>query len=163
VLATSLLDETAFPTHLFKDLYHLRWGIEEQYKRAKCRVEIENFSGRTAQSVRQDFYAKIFAMNLTAILVWVAQAIADRLYAARRHAYRVNFANALARRCPVAHGPRGPGTPQHPGLGNRGLRRGGATRSLGTAQHEAGQTSGLPPQLQALPVRGLNLMALPWN
>jgi hypothetical protein len=28
VLATSLLDETVFPTHLFKDLYHLRWGIE---------------------------------------------------------------------------------------------------------------------------------------
>ena len=40
VLATSLLDEAAFPTHVFKQLYHLRWGIEEQYKRAKCRVEI---------------------------------------------------------------------------------------------------------------------------
>jgi hypothetical protein len=26
VLATSLLDEAAFPTHVFKDLYHLRWG-----------------------------------------------------------------------------------------------------------------------------------------
>ncbi len=70
---------------------------QEQYKRAKCRVEIENFSGRSALSVRQDFYAKIFAMNLTAILVWVAQAIADRLYAARRHPYRVNFANALSK------------------------------------------------------------------
>jgi hypothetical protein len=97
VLATSLLDEAAFPTQVFKDLYHLRWGIEEQYKRAKCRVEIENFSGRSALSVRQDFYAKIFAMNLTAILVWVAQAIADRLYAARRHPYRVNVANALSK------------------------------------------------------------------
>ena len=97
VLATSLLDEAAFPTRVFKDLYHLRWGIEEQYKRAKCRVEIENFSGRSALSVRQDFYAKIFAMNLAAILVWVAQAIADRLYAARRHPYRVNFATALSK------------------------------------------------------------------
>ncbi len=47
--------------------------------------------------MRQDFYAKIFAMNLAAILVWVAQAIADRLYAARRHPYRVNFANALSK------------------------------------------------------------------
>ena len=59
--------------------------------------EIENFSGRSALSVRQDVYAKIFAMNLAAILVWVAQAIADRLYAARRHPYRVNFANALSK------------------------------------------------------------------
>lgn len=78
-------------------LYARRWDEEEQYKRAKCRVEIENFSGRTDRSVLQDFYAKIFAMNLTAILVWVAQAIADRLYATRRHPYRVNFANALSK------------------------------------------------------------------
>ncbi len=96
VLATSLHDEEAFPAHVFKHLYHLRWGIEEQYKRAKCLVEIENFSGRSAQYVRQDFYAKIFAMNLTTILVWVAQAIADRLYQMRCHAYRVNFANAFS-------------------------------------------------------------------
>ena len=45
VLATSLLDEAAFPTHFFKELYHLHWGVEEQDKRAKCRAEIENFSG----------------------------------------------------------------------------------------------------------------------
>jgi hypothetical protein len=76
---------------------HHGWQIEEQYKRAKCRVEIENFSGRSALSVLQDFYAKIFTMNLTAILVWVAQAIAHRLYAARRPSYRVNFANALSK------------------------------------------------------------------
>jgi hypothetical protein len=97
VLATSLLDEEAFPTHLFKHLYHLRWGIEENYKRAKCRLEIENFSGRSALTVKQDFYAKLFTLNLTAILAWVAQAIADRLYQARRHSYRVNFANALSK------------------------------------------------------------------
>ena len=36
-------------------------------------------------------------MNLTAILVWVAQAIADHLYATRRRAYRVDFANALSK------------------------------------------------------------------
>ncbi len=101
MLATSLHDEEAFLAHFFKYLYHLRWGIEEQYKRAKCRVEIENFSWRSAQCVRQDFYAKIFAMifamNLTTILVWVAQAIADRLYQTRRHAYRVNFANVFSK------------------------------------------------------------------
>ena len=97
VLATSLLDEAAFPTHVFKHLYHLRWGIEEQYKRAKCRLEIENFSGRSAQSVHQDFYAKLFALNLAAILAWVAQAVADRLYHERRRTYRVNFANALSK------------------------------------------------------------------
>ena len=97
VLATSLLDEDAYPTGWFKHLYHLRWGVEEGYKREKCRVEIENFSGLSAQVIKQDFYAKIFVLNLTAVLSWVAQAIADRLYQARNHPYRVNFANALSK------------------------------------------------------------------
>jgi len=30
--------------------------------------------------MKQDFYAKLFVLNLTAVLPWVAQAIADRLY-----------------------------------------------------------------------------------
>jgi hypothetical protein len=97
ILATSLLDETAHPTHRFKQLYHLRWGVEEGYKTEKCRLEIENFSGLTAQAVLQDIYAKIFIVNLSAILAWVAQAIADRLYQARKHPYQVNFANALSK------------------------------------------------------------------
>lgn len=97
VLATSLLDEDAYPHAWLKHLYHLRWGVEEDYKREKCRLEIENFSGLSAQAVKQDFFAKIFVLNLTAILTRVAQAIADRLYQARKRAYRVNFANALSK------------------------------------------------------------------
>jgi hypothetical protein len=97
VLATSLHDEGEWPTAWFKGLYHLRWGVEEAYKREKCRIEIENFSGLSAQVVRQDIYAKLFTLNLTAICAWVAQAIADRLYQHRRHAYRINFAHALSK------------------------------------------------------------------
>ena len=97
VLATSLHDETDWPNAWFKGLYHLRWGVEEAYKREKCRLEIENFSGLSAQVVRQDIYAKLFTLNLTAICAWVAQAIADRLYQHRRRAYRINFAQALSK------------------------------------------------------------------
>jgi hypothetical protein len=97
ILATSLLDEVAYPSTWFKSLYHLRWGVEEEYKTEKCRVEIENFSGLTAQAVLQDIYAKLFMVNLTAILTWVAQAIADRLYQTRKYRYQVNFANALSK------------------------------------------------------------------
>jgi len=97
VLATSLLDEDAYPSAWFKHLYHLRWGVEEGYKREKCRIQIENFSGLSAHVIKQDFYARIFVLNLTAILSWVAQAIADRLYKARKRPYRVNFANALSK------------------------------------------------------------------
>lgn len=97
LLATSLLDKKAYPASWFKHLYHLRWGVEEDYKREKCRVEIENFSGLSAHALFQDFHAKIFTLNLTAILDWVAQAIADRLYEHRKHPYRINFANALSK------------------------------------------------------------------
>jgi len=97
VLATSLLDEETHPNAWFKRLYHLRWGVEEGYKREKSWLEIENFSGLSAHVVQQDFYAKIFVLNLSAVLSWVAQAIADRLYQTRKHTYRVNFANALSK------------------------------------------------------------------
>ncbi len=38
VLATSLLDSTDYPSHWFKKLYHLRWGVEELYKREKSLI-----------------------------------------------------------------------------------------------------------------------------
>lgn len=73
VLITNLMDSKVYESSLFKSLYHLRWGIEENYKRLKKWVEVENFSGKSALSVKQDFYAKIVAMNLTAIMAVAAQ------------------------------------------------------------------------------------------
>ena len=64
-------------------------------EKCRCRLEIENFSGLSAHAMKQDFYAKLFVLNLTAVLPWVAQAIADRLYRGRQYTYRVNFAQAL--------------------------------------------------------------------
>ena len=70
---------------------------EENYKREKQRLEIENFSGRSPWVLLQDFHAKIFAQNLTAIFVRLAQWLADARYQHRRHGYRINFANALSK------------------------------------------------------------------
>lgn len=97
VLITSLLDAQAYPHRLFAKLYALRWGVEENYKREKQRLEIENFSGRTPWVLLQDFHAKLFAQNLTAILVCLAQWLADERYRHRQHSYRINFANALSK------------------------------------------------------------------
>lgn len=97
VLATSLLDEAVYPTCWFSKLYALRWGIEENYKREKQRLEIENFSGRSPWVIMQDLFAKIFAQNLTAIVTLLAQWLADERYQHRKHSYRVNFANALSK------------------------------------------------------------------
>lgn len=97
VLITSLLDKKAYPYCAFAKLYALRWGIEENYKREKQRLEIENFSGRSPWVLLQDFHAKIFAQNLTAIITMLAQWLADERYRHRKHTYRINFANALSK------------------------------------------------------------------
>ena len=99
VLITSLLDTKAYPYRAFAKLYALRWGIEENYKREKQRLEIENFSGRSPWVLLQDFHAKIFAQNLTAIFVRLAQWLADARYQHRRHGYRIKL---LPMRCPPA-------------------------------------------------------------
>ena len=48
----------------FKDLYHLRWGIETKYDVLKNKFELENFTGQTRIAVEQDFYATIYLSNL---------------------------------------------------------------------------------------------------
>lgn len=68
ILCTSLVNRRTCDTKDFYELYHHRWGIEEAYKLLKARIDVENFSGKTARAVRQDFFAKIFLMNLCAYL-----------------------------------------------------------------------------------------------
>ena len=68
VLVSSLLDELLYPYSLFKELYHLRWGIEEGYKTLKCTLEVESFTGKTPHAIYQEFYASLFLSNLQAII-----------------------------------------------------------------------------------------------
>ena len=97
VLVTNLMDEQAFPAPVFKELYHLRWGVEENYKRLKQWVEIENFSGKSALSVKQDFYAKVLTSNLTAMVANAAQKKVTKTTSDRQHIYQINFAQALCK------------------------------------------------------------------
>jgi hypothetical protein len=66
ILCTSLVDSEKYPYEEIIELYRFRWNEEEAYKLLKCRIELENFSGKTAKAVRQDFYAKVFLMTLCA-------------------------------------------------------------------------------------------------
>ena len=97
VLITNLMDTETYEADLFKELYHLRWGIEENYKRLKQWVEIENFSGKSALSVQQDFYAKIVASNLTALMTISAQERVDKRTQNLKLDYQVNSAQALSK------------------------------------------------------------------
>lgn len=97
VLITNLVDMKKYDVGLFKSLYYLRWGIEENYKRLKQWVEIENFSGKSALSIKQDFYAKIVAMNLTALMAMAAQKTTTKKTKHRKLKYQINFAQALSK------------------------------------------------------------------
>jgi hypothetical protein len=74
VLATSLLKEEQYPTEEFLTVYHWRWGHETFYLMLKGRLELENFSGRTEEAVRQDVQAAVLLANLESVLSQPAQA-----------------------------------------------------------------------------------------
>lgn len=97
VLVTNLMDQEVYDHSIFKALYHLRWGIEENYKRLKQWCEIENFSGKSALSVKQDFYAKIVATNLTTLMEIQAQEIVDKRVRHLKRNYQINYAQALSK------------------------------------------------------------------
>jgi hypothetical protein len=97
VLATSLVDAIAYPATIFKELYHQRWPVEEDYKVLKCRIEIENFTGKSVLAVYQDFHAKVFTANLTAILAHPAQKVVEQKTQKRKYTYQINMTNALSK------------------------------------------------------------------
>ena len=64
IFCTSLIDKNKYSIEDIAEVYVERWGIEEGYKTFKKWCELENFSGKTALAVKQDFYSKVFMMNL---------------------------------------------------------------------------------------------------
>jgi len=96
VLITSLLDVEQFPYHLFAELYHDRWSVKEDYKVMKCRIEMENFSGKSNLSVYQDFHARTFSKNITSMLAFATKSTVEQTTEGRKHNYRANFTHALS-------------------------------------------------------------------
>lgn len=92
VLATNLLDELLYPTAEFGALYNCRWGIETYYGLVKSRLDLENFSGVSAEAIRQDLHATIFLSNLESILIRPAQAQLQQAAEQRLHPAQVNHA-----------------------------------------------------------------------
>ncbi len=97
VLVTSLIDTKRYPIDIFHDLYLKRWPIEEDYKSIKCRMELENFSGKSALSVYQDFHAKIFAKNLVSIMAFPVNNSLKNNCENRKYDYQINFTQALSK------------------------------------------------------------------
>ena len=97
VLITSLLDRKKYPRQIFHDLYHHRWPVEEDYKAFKCRLELENLSGKSVLSVYQDFHAKVFAKNLVWIMAFPANNALQGKCEGKKYDYQINFTQALSK------------------------------------------------------------------
>ncbi len=96
ILVTSLLDQEKFAYDMFAELYHLRWPIEEDYKIMKCRIQLENFSGKTVRSVYQDFHAKVFSKNLMMMIANSVEPLVEKYTAHRKYRHHVNITQALS-------------------------------------------------------------------
>lgn len=69
VLMTTLLDSKKYPSKMFGELYFLRWKIETFYDELKNKLKVENFTGYSQNSIKQDFLCAIFISNLQSIMV----------------------------------------------------------------------------------------------
>lgn len=92
VLVTSLLEAAAYPTAEFLTVYHWRWNHETYYGRLKGRLDLENWSGQSAEAVRQDFHAAVLLANLESVLSGPAQAEAAARSASAKHPRQINRA-----------------------------------------------------------------------
>ena len=68
LLATSLLDQKRYPLKYFKKLYYKRWRIETFFQTIKSRLAVDNFTGRTVEAIKQDFFSTLFVSGLETIL-----------------------------------------------------------------------------------------------
>lgn len=92
ILLTTLLDAEMFPYTDFQGLYAKRWGHETHYDVLKNILEIENFTGKSPLSVRQDFYATVLTNNIRGLIHWELQDEVEKenQSTTRRYAYQLN-------------------------------------------------------------------------
>jgi hypothetical protein len=67
ILATSIMDKT-IEREEFRWLYGVRWGVETFFSVVKGRLCLENFTGKTAEAVKQDFWSTLFISNFETLM-----------------------------------------------------------------------------------------------
>ncbi len=95
ILVSSLTDQQAYPTSIFADLYHQRWGVEEDYKILKSRLNIENYSSLSVEGILQDLHAKLLTKNLASVAAFDAKMELKSSETTRRYEYKINVTFAI--------------------------------------------------------------------
>ena len=65
ILLTNLTDYKRFSEEELSSVYQGRWSaMEEGYKRQKVTMQLENFSGKTVEAIKQEYFATLTVGNL---------------------------------------------------------------------------------------------------
>jgi hypothetical protein len=91
------LEEGEVEEEAFGELYYKRWPVETKYNQVKQKLELENFSGRLVDNIRQDFYAMMTVGNmLSSGLREVNRELGERrIEEGWRYEYRANVNHAV--------------------------------------------------------------------
>jgi hypothetical protein len=76
VLLTNLYDKTQFPADEIISLYFRRWEIETYYRDEKTVLAIEEFHGKTSNSIRQELFAVMIMSVISRTLMVLSQWLA---------------------------------------------------------------------------------------
>jgi Transposase DDE domain len=95
ILVSSLFDFSMITKEEMSILYFKRWGIEENIKKLKPKMKLEQFGCKLPKGVYQEFYAHIFMMNLVAVLGNEVAPEIETKTTNRKHKYKFNWQNAF--------------------------------------------------------------------
>ena len=95
ILVSNLFDQKTINKISMKQLYGMRWGIEEGYKKLKPTMKLEQFGCRKHEGIYQEFYAHIFMMNLVGIISAEAEEKINTLTKTRKLRYKYNWKSAF--------------------------------------------------------------------
>ena len=94
ILVSSLYDLDTYSLADLKELYRLRWSVEEGFKKLKPKMKLEYFGSRKPEGIFQEFEAHLFMMNLVAIMGNEAQEEVEKKCSKRKLKYKYNWQNA---------------------------------------------------------------------
>ncbi len=78
VLLTNLLNQSRFPGEDIISLYFRRWEVESNYRNEKVVLEIEQFHGKSPNSIRQELYA----VTIMSVIARTVMVVTSRVHGA---------------------------------------------------------------------------------
>ena len=77
-LITSILDKNELTIEDLNEIYNLRWNEEVYFDFQKNIMEVENFTGKSVETIKQDYYSTILVGNLHSLIIADAQEEVDK-------------------------------------------------------------------------------------